>query len=260
METLAVIESDPETLASAVETAALYEQGDTDQEMFVRLTDDCIETPASAAGATRSSYCTLAADHFDRLDVRTASPLDAMFEIGPFLGWLDWVDTDSVAVHFRGDHAVTELVLRADDDEVTIGCSDDPAVLDAVETDLPDRFAGARFLDADGNPMPTTVETTAGQLVRLVDAVDLAESEAGYPLVVRDGHLAVDVTGENARATAPLDSTVDGPAVTNYYGADFAAVVAGLTGHVTLQTGPGEAVAFVQERDAYTLRFVVTTL
>lgn len=259
METLAVLESDPAKLASAIETAALYEQGDTDQELFVRLTNDCIETPASATGATQSSYCTLAAEQFSRLDVQT-TPLDAMFKIGPFCGWLDWVDADSVAVHFRGDHAVTELVLRADDDRISIGCSGDPAGLETVETSLPDRFADTQFLDSDGNPMPTTVETTTAQLTRLVEAVDLVESTEGYPLVVRDGGLAVDLDGEDATVTAPLDATTEGPAVTNHYGHGFAEVVRGLTGPVTLQTGPGEAVAFVQEHDAYTLRFVVDSL
>ncbi len=259
METLAILESDPATLASAIKTAALYKQGDTDQEIFVRLTSDCIKTPASATGARRSSYCTLATEHFDSLDVQR-TPLDAMFEIEPFLGWLDWVDADSVAVHFCGDHAVTELVVRADDDEVTVDCSVDPAILEAVETDLPDHFDGAQFLDGDGNSMPTTVETTTAQLIRLVEAVDLVESEEGYPLVVRDGGLAVDLVSEDATVTAPLDATTDGPAVTNHYGHGFAEVVRGLTGPVTLQTGPGEAVAFVQEHDAYTLRFVVPSI
>jgi hypothetical protein len=129
--------------------------------------------------------------------------------------------------------------------------------LETVETGLPDRFADTQFLDEDGNPMPTTVEVTAAELGRLVDAVDLAASEEGYPLVVRDGNLVTDVRGEESSAVAPLDATVDGPAVTNHYGPDFAAVVRGLSGPVTLQTGPGEPVAFVQNESAYTLRFVV---
>jgi hypothetical protein len=259
MDTLAVIESDRATLSTAIERAALSDgTGDTGREMFVRVTEECVETPASAAGATRASYCTLAAGRFDRLDVTAPTAVDAMFDIGTFLGWLDWFDAEGVTVLFRGERTVvTELVLTADDDEVTIDCSHDPAVLEAVETDLPERFADTRFLAEDGEPMPTTVETTAAELSRLVRAVDLAESEDGYPLVVRDGRLAVDVAGEKSSAVAPLSATVDGRAVTNHYGREFADVVAGLTGPVTLHTGPGKAVAFVQTGDSYTLRFVV---
>ena len=259
MDTLAVIESDPETLASAIEAAALHDEaGEANQEMFVRLTDTAIETPASATDATQASYCTLRAARFDRLDVTAPTSVDAMFDIETFLGWLAWFATDRVTVRFRGARrVVTELVISAGRDEVVVDCPDDPAVLEAVETSLPERFADTQFLDGDGNPMATTVETTAAELGRLVDAVGLADSEAGYPLVVRDGHLVVDVDGEGASATAPLDATIDGPAVTNHYGPDFAAVVRGLSGPVTLQTGPGEPVAFVQSAPEYTLRFVV---
>jgi hypothetical protein len=259
MDTLAVIENDPETLASVIERAALHATGDdAGQEMFVRVTETCIETPASATGATQSSYCTIDAERFDRLDVTVSTAVDAMFEIDAFLGWLDWFDSDSVTVRFCGERGVvTELVLAAGDDEVVVDCPEDPAVLENVQTDLPERFAGAQFLGEDGSPMPTTVETTAAQLGRLVAAVDLANAEEGYPLVVRDGGLVVDVIGEESSATAPLDATTDGPAVTNHYGPDFAAVVRGLEGEVRLQTGPGEPVAFVQQGPDYTLRFVV---
>lgn len=262
MDTLAVIESDPETLASAVEQAALHGTEDSaDQEIFVRVTETSIETPASATGATQSSYCTIAAERFDRLAVMAPTAVDAMFEIDVFLGWLDWVDADSVTVRFCGEgHVVTDLVLSAGDDEIVVDCPEDPAVLETVETDLPSRFADGQFLGDDGSPMPTTIETTAAELGRLVGAVDLAESEEGYPLVVRDGTLVVDVRGEISSVTAPLEATVDGPAVTNHYGTGFAAVVSGLEGDLCLQTGPGEPVAFVQRREHYTLRFVVESV
>jgi hypothetical protein len=260
METLAVVESTPETLASLITQAALHDASETDQEMFVRITDAGIETPASTIDATQASYCSPAAEQFVRLDVSVDTPVDAMFSVDTVLGWLDWFDTDSTAVAFRGDRrVVTEIVLTADQDKVVIDCLDDPAVLENVETNLPGRFSDTQFLDEDGNPMPTTIETTAAELRRLVDAVDLVESEDGYALVVRDGQLVVDVRGEESTARARLDATIDGPAVTNHYGPDFAAVARGLTGPVTLQTGPGEPVAFVQNESAYTLRFVVAS-
>jgi len=260
METLAVLESAPGRLASVIETAALRNRpGETTREMFIRVSEEAIETPASGTDTRLGSYCTLRAEWLDRLAVSGNVAVDAMFEIEPFLGWLDWVEADTVRVELIGEVAVaSELVITGDDEQVRMACIDDPALLDSVDTNLPDRFDGDQFLDETGTPMPTTVETTAGQLSRLVDAVDRAESTDGYPLVVRDSSLAIDVEGTEAHARATLDAPAEGPAVTNDYGQAFAAVVAGLDGPVTLQTGPGEAVAFVRAGEEFTLRFVVS--
>jgi hypothetical protein len=259
MQTLAVLESDPEDLTSVVETAALRTgPGEETEEMFIRVTEQAVETPASSPDAELAAYCTLAAGRFDRLDVHAAPPVDAMFEIEPFLGWLSWVDADRVSVRLEGEVAVASaLVLAAGDSEIRIECIDDRALLDGIETVLPERFAGDQYLDDSGDPMPTTIETTGATLSRLVEAVDLAGSPEGYPLVVRDGGLALDVEGEHTRVQAPLSSTVEGPAVTNRYDHAFGKVVANLDGPVTLQTGPGDPVAFVREGEDYTLRFVV---
>jgi hypothetical protein len=259
MDSLAVIRSEPTTFASAIGRAALADgTSHADREMFVRLDEDCVETPASGTGARRASYCTLRADRFEEFTVSSAGSVDAMFDVGAVLGWLDWVEGDRLTVRFEGQAGVTSrLVLECGDDRVAVACVDDPAVLSTVETFLPDRFAGETFLSDDGTPMPTTVETTVAELERLVRAVDLAEASEGYPLTIRDGRLTADFDGEAARVTAPLGATVDGPAVTNRYGDGFAEVVDGIEGEVTLQTGPGEAVAFVQSGTAYTLRFVV---
>jgi len=259
METLAVLESDPEKLAAVVETAALRDgHSEGTREMFVRVTEGAIETPASSAGAELGSYCTLRAGRLDRLAVTATAPVDAMFEIEPFLGWLEWVEADAVQVEFVGEVGIaSQLVLTGDDERVRMACIDDRALLDSVDTSLPDRFDGDQFLDGAGDPMATTVETTTGRLERLVAAVDRAESAGGYPLVVRDGVLAIDVEGEAAHAQATLDAPAEGPAVTNHYGQAFADVVSGLDGPVRLQTGPGEPVAFVRADDDFTLRFVV---
>jgi hypothetical protein len=260
MDSLAVIESDPTTFAEQITTAALHDGiDDANQEMFVRIDEDCIETPASDAGARRASYCTIRADSFDALSVPTGESVDAMFHIDTVLGWLEWVDGDRLRATFEGQAGIAaRLVLESGDDRVTISCVDDLTVLNSIETVLPTRFDGTVFLDGDGSPMPTTIETTADELTRLVRAVELADTPAEYPLVVRDGRLVVDIDGDSASASAPLSASTEGPAVTNHYGEEFAEVVRGIEGDVTLQTGPGEAVAFVQDDPAYTLRFVVT--
>jgi hypothetical protein len=259
MDSLAVVESDPATFAAAIETAALHDgTAPADREMFVRIDDDCVETPASGAGAQRASYCTIDGDRFDRLAV-TGGTVDAMFDIAAVLSWLEWVDGDRLTARFEGQAGIaSRLTLSSNGDEVGVACVDDPAVLDSVETYLPDRFDDTTFLDEAGTPLPTTVETTAGELSRLVDAVDLAAAPEAYPLAVREGGLAVNVEGDSATVSASLDTDVAGPDVTNRYGEGFAAVVRGIDGDVTLQTGPGEPVAFVQKGPTHTLRFVVS--
>ncbi|MFC7132999.1 MULTISPECIES: hypothetical protein [Salinibaculum] len=260
METLAVIESAPGAIAGAIEAAALSDGAtETGREMFVRVTEDSVETPASGTGARRASYCTLDPGRFDDLVVPSEGAVEAMFDVDDVLGWLSWVDSDRVTVRFEGDAGIaTRLTLAGGTDEVSVACVDDPTVLNNIETFLPTRFDGATFLDEDGTAMPTTVETTVAQLDRLVRAVDLADDGDRYPLHVRDDGVAVDVETERASVSAPLRADVAGPAVTNRYDESFAEVVQGLDGDVTLQTGPGEPVAFVQDRDTCTLRFVVT--
>lgn len=258
MDALAVIESDPATLAAAIERAALTDGSGTGQKMFLRITADAVETPASGAGASRGSYCTLDAERFDRLTLHAATAVDAMFDVDTVLGWLEWFAGDRVAARFEGQSGVaSQLTLEAGPETVTVDCEDDPTVLNSVETVLPDRFDGDTFLTDDGAPMATTVETTAAELRRLVRAVGIADAGEAYPLLVRDGRLVADVTGDAATVSAPLAAAVSGPDVTNHYDGGFAHVVDGIEGPVKLQTGPGEAVAFVQERDTYTLRFVV---
>ncbi len=257
MESLAVVESDPETVAAAIKSAALYDGGDTDQEMFVRLDDDCVETPASAAGAQRGSYCSMNPEIFTRLSVPGVDSVNALFDVDTVLNWLDWFASGRLTIGFEGQGGITSrLVLASGDTQVSIDCVDDPAVLNSVEMVLPDRFDGTTFLD-DGDPVPTHIETTAGELSRLVDAVEFADAHETYPLTVRDGRLVVAVDGETTSVSAPLAANVDGPAVSNHYGDDFARVVRGIEGDVTLQTGPDNAVAFVKDGPAYTLRFVV---
>lgn len=260
MDSLAVIESDPATFADIIKAAALHDDTDeASQEMFVRIEDNCVETPASGTGARRTSYCTLSAEWFESLSVAVTGSVDAMFDIDTVLGWLQWFDGDGLTARFEGQAGIaTRLTLESGDDRVSVACVDDPAVLNGIDTLLPARFDGATFLDEDGTPMPTTVETSAAELARLVRAIEITDTSEEYPLTIRDRRLTIDIETEHASVSAPLDADVEGAAVTNYYGDGFAEVVRGIDGDVTLQTGPGEAVAFVQDRDFHTLRFVVS--
>lgn len=255
---LGVVETDTGTLRRVVKRAALYGGGsDPHDEMFVRVESDRVETPGSAPGASQATYCTFRDDHFDRLSV-TDGPVDALFDVSALLGWLEWFPPSHVTLRLEGEDGVaSRLVLEEGDGTVGLACEDDPAVLSALETFLPGRFEGTTFLDGDGFPLPTRIETTAATLSRLVGAVDRVEGVDRYPLEIRDGSLALDVTGERETVSVSLSADVSGPAVTNHYGPGFARVVGALDGPVTLRTGPAEAVAFVQDEDAFTLRFVV---
>jgi hypothetical protein len=259
MERLAAIECSPHRLRDAIQRAALdSDEGEPHEKMFVRVTPDRIETPASSPGATQAAYCTVDTEWFDRLTVTAEGAVEALFDVAALVGWLDWFEGDQVTVTFEGDggHA-TRLVVDDGEATVEVGCEDDPAVLSSVETFLPRRFEGSTFLDDAGNQLPTRVETTAATLSRFVDAVDRATGAERYPLVVRRGRLQLDVIGERGTVESTLPGDVAGPAITNHYGPGFARVVSGLEGEVTLQTGPAESVAFVQDGDWFTARFVV---
>lgn len=255
---LGVIETDTGTLRRAVERAALYGDGsDPHEEMFVRLRSDCVETPGSSPGATQTSYCTIGADHFERLSVPDG-PVDALFEVSTLLGWLDWLPPGRVTVRLDGEGGVaSRIVLDGVDATVELAAEDDPEVLSAIETFLPSRFEGTTFLDGEGDPLPTRIETTAATLSWLVTAVDRAEGVDRYPLETGDGSLVLDLAGEREAVTGSLTGEVSGPAVSNSYGPGFGRVVDALDGDVILQTGPSEPVAFVQDGDGFTLRFVV---
>ena len=259
-EELAAFEASPSFVDSAVRTAALAGDGtEPHDEMLVRVRDDIVETPASAADSTQTSYCTL---HADAFEVFTATQsVVALFPVSDVLGWLDWLDVEStIRVAFVGEpgaKVASELRLTGEDAAVTLDCVDDPTLFDDVEFWLPDRFRDGQFLTADGGRMPTRVETTVAELERLVTAVEQTAGVESYPVSVSGGLLELTVEGETSTVRADLQATVEGPGVTHQLGQGFARVVRTLDGEVTLQTGPGEPLAVVHEADHFTLRFVL---
>lgn len=256
---LVVVESAPEEFRRIIEVAALWTAGRGHEEIFVRFESDRVETPANSTGATQTSYCTLEADRFDRLAV--TQPVDALFPTEDVLAWLDWLDGDSVTARFEGDPEheaglAEQLVLVGDRREVSVDCVTDPGALDPIEVVLPARFDGTQYLDEDGDPVPTRIETTAEELEGVVAAVDRCDGTA-YPLSTEDGDLVARIDGSGTSARLRLDGTVSGPGVDGAFAPGFARVVRTIEGPVQLQTGFGLSLAFVQTGPEYTLRYVV---
>lgn len=262
-EPLARTRSDPSVLAATVEYAALR-SGDPSAHdvMFVRCLPDRIETPAATPGADLASYCTGRAVLYDELSILAEPPVDALFDIDRVLSWLAWLDGEDepVTTTYVGDPAtgVTErLVHEADETEVVIPCETGWSY-DEVSLSFPDRFEEGVFHDADGEPMPTRIETSVAELERLVAANELARSDDEYAVVVEDGQLRVEASRPDGfRVSATLDATVTGPDVRTVVNGEFERVVSGLVGPVTLQTGPDRPIALVQDTEEFTIRFVV---
>lgn len=259
-EALAVIESDPETLAEAVGTAALdAEEHEPHEEMFVRVDSTGVSTPASAVDASQSSFCTFHPTLFDELQI--FEPIAALFPVETVLDWLSYFEgSDRLTVTLIGEpgaeHA-TQLRLEGPDREVRIDCVDAPGLLSEVELWLPDRFEGTEFLDGSGNPVETTVETTAPELVRIVDAVEQLPAVSAYPLTVDSSGIQFEVSGEGVAATGTISGTVDGPGFEAQFGPGFARILRTVDGRVTLQTGPGEPLAIVSREPGVTYRYVL---
>jgi len=232
-------------------------------EMLVRVTEDRVETPAGKRETAMAAYCTVEHEVFDSVDLHSQDPAMAVFDVDAALGWLEWLAADAVEVVLLGDPSdafAEALELRTASETVHLACRHGPEILGQVTTELPSRFdEDDRFRLEDGSLAPTRVATTAAELERLADAVELAETVDGYPFVVEDGAFLLDVGSELsvAHATATLDGDVTGEDVSNRYSAELAALARALEGDVVVQTGPDEPLVVVQQHSLFTLRYVL---
>jgi|GEM_PF-844021 hypothetical protein len=263
-ETLATLSAPRAVFQQMVDLAALGTgDGAYYDEMLVRVTKDRVETPAGKRDTSLAAYCTVEHGVFESVHLELDEPATAIFDIDAALGWLAWLDADDVEVALLGDPNAAfagTLELRTNEETVRIACDRGSEILSQVTMELPSRFdEDGQFRLEDGSPAPTRVETTASALVRMADAVDLAETVDGYPFTVEDGELVLDVGSDLslAHATTTLDATVAGDDVDNRYGVELAAVARALHGDVTIQTGPGEPLVVTQAHARFTLRYVL---
>ncbi|WP_435332914.1 hypothetical protein [Haloarchaeobius sp. TZWWS8] len=270
--TLAVIRAPYAVLRRMVALAGLQPSPGREpyyDEMLVRLTKDCIDTPAGSTASSLATYCTVELDVLSEYDHRHDDAVVAVFPIQEVLDWLAWVSTDAaldtgdnIAVSFVGDEEtgnVSEMRIEGGESTVTVDCHLDPVLLEQITLELPDRFdADDRFALEDGSLAPTVVETTVDELRRLTRAVDIDSGRSSYPFVVRDGTLSLTLSvGCETRAETTLSASVDGPDVHNEYGPELASLLEVVSGDVTLQTGPDEPLVLVRESPLFTLRYVL---
>lgn len=252
----------PDRLASLIETAALR-RGDPDVHdvMFVRILPDRVETPASNPGASQSAYCTANATRYDDLELFVDPPVDLLFDLDVALSWLRWLEGGwgSVTATFEGDPdtgVVDRALYRTDGTEVAFDLDTDWSH-EEISLTLPERFDGGQFLDAAGDPMPTTIRLDVAELERLLDAADLVGESDEYDVVVADGSLQFVADRPDVSISSTFDADVTGPDCRTTVASDLRRVADSLEGTVQLQTGPGEPVAVVKDRTDFTLRFVV---
>jgi hypothetical protein len=260
-EELAVIECDPAAFSRAISTAALTaDEDDPYTEMFVRFDSEGIDTPASAVDAPLASFCTIHSSLFEEFTV--FEPTAALFPIEAMLDWLAYFEEEqSLTITLcgvAGAEYAQAFRFQSDRREVRLACVDAPELIEDVEITLPSRFVETQFLDDSGTPVPTTVETTAEELTRLIEAASRCRGVESYPLSVRDGELRFEITGEHTTASGTLAGTVDGPDFQHRYGPEFARIVRALDGQVTLQTGPSHPLAARCTEPGVTYRYVLT--
>lgn len=258
---LVAIECDPAALSRAISTAALATaEEDPYTEMFVRIDGTGIDTPASAVDAPLASFCTLHPSLFEEFTVFESTA--ALFPIEPMLDWLAYFDDEQsltiTVVGESGAEYASAFRFESDRRELRFECLDAPELIENVEITLPDRFVDRQFLAESGEPAPTTVETTAEELDRLVEAAARCAGVESYPLSYRGGRLTFELSGERTAVSGTLDAAVDGPAFEHRYGAEFARIVRAVEGEVTLQTGPNHPLAVRCTDPGVTYRYVLT--
>ncbi|WP_267639700.1 hypothetical protein [Haloarchaeobius amylolyticus] len=234
-------------------------------EMYVRVHEDRIETPAGSVDSSLATYGTVSTDVLPGSEVAHDGPVTAIFDIRETLQWLGWVatdPTDDLTVEFVGDPETGNASdLQVTNGRVTahIDCYRDPELFEQITMELPRRFtADERFRLEDGSLAPTVVETTAESMQRIAAGVELDSHLSSYPFVVEDGELRLVLENRQyTRAAGTLEATVEGPDVANEYDEAFAALFDAVSGDLTVQTGPGEPLVVVQERPAFTLRYAV---
>ncbi|WP_435318527.1 hypothetical protein [Haloarchaeobius sp. TZWSO28] len=266
--TLARLQAPHEVLRRMVAMAGVQPNQDAESyydEMFVQIHEDRIETPAGSIGSSLATYGTVSTGVLSDVTIDCGQPVTAIFDIQETLRWFGWVataPTEELTVEFIGDPEsgnASDLRVSTPDITARIDCYRDPELFEQITMELPDRFTDEeRFRLEDGSLAPTVVETTAETVRRIATGIDLDPNLSTYPFVVEDGQLRVVLRNRQyTRATGTLDATVEGPDVENEYGEAFAALFDAVSGEVTVQTGPAEPLVVVQERPAYTLRYVV---
>lgn len=213
---------------------------------------------APARSHSPSVYTSYAPSYFETYEVERSSIV--VLGSGATLRWLDWLDDEHVEVVFGGDETsdvVQWVEILGSEHRVTADPLPTDVAVEDVDLGMPATFdADGRFAP-DGTPAPTTVETDAATLGRLVTAADIVDGD-GVPIVVADGQFRLAVSGSVMDATGTLSArSVSGPDCRNWYGTELETLTETLSGPVRLEIVPDGPLAVIQETASATRRYVL---
>jgi len=211
---------------------------------------------APARSDSPSVYTSYDPDFFESYDVERAGYV--VLGTGPTLRWLDWLDDDRVEVVFGGDsdQLIRWVEIRGTDHRVRADPLPTDVAVEELDLGMPAAFATDGRFAPDGEPAPTTVETDAATLSRLVTAADIVDGD-GVPVVVEDGQFRLAVSGRVMDGVGTLSGAAEGPDCRNWYGPELGALTRTLDGPVRLEIVPGGPMAVVQETESATRRYVL---
>lgn len=203
------------------------------------------------------TYNSFDQEFFDEID----GAVDVVFDAEKMLNYLRVAsDGGRMRVDFLApeDATLAEQIQAEGALEMGVSTKASQSALDIAPQDLPDRFdEDDNFLSPSGNTHETFIETTAEQVQKIIEAVELEEGDE-FPVVVEDGEFRLDV-GENLDfQRGGLAGVVEGEDVANDYRPGFKAVFDNtLSGDVKLQLTQDQAMAVIKETEAATYRHVL---
>lgn len=266
-DTQATLQATAQDFEQLLEQSALSNPGSDPawihSDVYLAVEEDRVETIIAAGGGSVLTYCTFEDSYFESID----GSAEAIIDVERTLERLK-VASDGGRMRFElvgPDDGLAEQ-LRAEGAlqmAVTLPASD--KALDRVPAELPERFNDSEaFLSPSNNPHQTVIDTTAEQVAKIVEAVELEDSTEYFYVTVEDGEFVLDVGDDlNYLRGDLVASNVDGPDLRNRYGPGFeAAFKHTLSGGVQLQTTPaddgGTPLAVVQVENNRTLRHVLS--
>jgi len=188
---------------------------------------------------------------------------EAVIEVENFLDYLDIAsDGGEVSLLFKQDDEDARLAQQLEiRGKLTssIMLPSGSSVLQYIPLSLTDRFDDdGHMLRESGEPLATEVHTSAADLEKIVDAVDLQAGESFYPLVVEDGEFLIEVGDPQTQLiTGDLSGRVEGEDFASHFADEFEMIVDSLRGEVRIEHEPNQLASFVVDDGDHVTRTVM---
>lgn len=276
----ATLRASVDRFESMIERCAL--DGDTEHSnLYVNVLDDHVQVLQATPGEVVISYGSFGSNYFDDLSLKSEIDevevsdgqgnqmeyehgCEAILDVDRTLEYLDYASSDgTVVLSFSGDEdRRLSTKLKAEGAlEAWVNLPGSQTILDDVPHWLPTRFNEEDvFSSVSGDPAPTRVKTTVGDVQTIIDVVQADQQVDYFPIVVEDGDFKIDVgeshsTGVRGRLGNAIEGSKD---VENYYFGGFEEIFNALTGSVELQPVPDNGPLAVVQRggDGDTIRHI----